>query len=482
MKKAIFFFFLFFYLLTASGHLYVFDETAMAFVTRSIVENKGFFIPEECSYLPPVILGKDGKFYVPCGLFQSILAIPFYILGKFISGFLKTGLHISFYFSLFNSFITSLTCLFFFLFSKKFYSIKTSLILTLFYGLGSMAWPYSRSFLNQPLTCLFILLAFYTSYLYKEKLLNSNLFLAGIFTGLSILTRIDNIIIIPALFLYLLLLFKEQRLKTHSLLARISLFFLPIIFSLLTIAIYNYIRFGSIFITGYGSMPVSFNNPFLIGVYGILFSSGVSIFFYNPILFLLPYSYGMFYRKRKDEAIFFGILFLLFLFAYSQWDAWYGGGTWGPRFMLPVILFLYIPIGDFIEGAKKLKKMAVLFLFFISILVQIVGISVNFETYFQLARKNYKTDVFIIFYPPASPIVGHTKICAYKLFGIKDKTKIIEEYKEPFDFWFINFIDKGISKKVVYPILIFLVLSIVCTGLWIFLKIQSCNSEITIKN
>jgi len=476
MKKHLFFFFFSIYLLTASGHLYVRDETCMGLLTKRILEDKSLSLlntfPDSN---PPPVIGRNGKLYSPCGIGQSIFVIPFCLFGNLLDrafGLDKIDPDYSYILScsLFNSFVTALSTLILFIFSLKIYSPKTSFLLALFYGTGSMAWPYSKYFFNQPVSCLFLLLAFYNLYLYTEKTSLKYSLLSGGFIGLSILTRTDNLITVPCFFLYLLLYLKT---KTKApLIKTIICFFLPIILSLMMVALYNFIRFESLFRTGYENMSNDrFCSP-IEGLYGMLFASGGSIFLYNPILLLLPFCYKEFYRRRKNEAIFFGIFFFIFLLTYSQWESWAGGGTWGPRFLLPTIPFLILPLGVFIEEKMRFKKVILSCLFLFAIWVQIVGISVDFNKYVQIMRKLCKTDIYTIFYPQASPIAGHTRILMNKLFKVAPNDPVVKEYKEPLDFWFILLADY-IPFPIIYTALFLLILS-ATVNLYLILRRIQC--------
>ena len=111
------------------------------------------------------------------------------------------------------------------------------------------------------------------------------------------------------------------------------------------------IRLGSFSLGGYGNyvhpahtvMPYSgepgFSYPFFFGLLSILFSFGKGLFFFAPGL-LLPVR-GLISRIRASSKIELYAMYLLWIsflvglvLVYSQWWAWYGGVSWGPRFFL----------------------------------------------------------------------------------------------------------------------------------------------------
>jgi len=65
----------------------------------------------------------------------------------------------------------------------------------------------------------------------------------------------------------------------------LAIFALPVLLFLALALGYNFMRFGSLFQTGYGGMAV-FSTPLLVGLYGLLFSAGKSLFLYAPIVAL----------------------------------------------------------------------------------------------------------------------------------------------------------------------------------------------------
>jgi hypothetical protein len=98
---------------------------------------------------------------------------------------------------------------------------------------------------------------------------------------------------------------------------------------------YNAARFDAPFTSGYGNQ--TFDNPLLEGLYGLTLSPGRGLFIYVPLVAL-----GIALVPRLEgSARVFGIvavsMLALRLLLYSRWWSWYGGGSWGPRFMVPML-------------------------------------------------------------------------------------------------------------------------------------------------
>jgi hypothetical protein len=128
----------------------------------------------------------------------------------------------------------------------------------------------------------------------------------------------------------------------------------------------NWVRNGSPLDTGYGNdsafrtlMPYSgghgFDYPFFFGLLSLLLSFGKGLLFFAPGL-VLPVRRAMRRTRLGADTTLYRLYgwWLLFLaglvLAYSPWFAWYGGFTWGPRFLLfasiPAALAIAVCLGD----------------------------------------------------------------------------------------------------------------------------------------
>ena len=130
----------------------------MFFLTQALVENQSVSFSEVGS-----IENIPGPKFSKYGLGMSILAIPFYILGKVLSVLLgiEVSLTAQFSVSMINALLTALSCLVIYQFAtKRFnFSPRTSLLLVSGLGLSTIAWYYSEDFMSEPATSLFLLSA-----------------------------------------------------------------------------------------------------------------------------------------------------------------------------------------------------------------------------------------------------------------------------------------------------------------------------------
>lgn len=151
----------------------------------------------------------------------------------------------------------------------------------------------------------------------------------GLSCGLSVLFRSDSWLVVVVPLVTAAWFVGTPRLRS------IGLVLLGILPGGIAWAAYNAARFGSLTSSGYKNQP--FSHPMLKGLYGLALSPGRGVFIYVPLILLaaviIPLSAG---SARSLGAVALSMLTLRLLL-YSRWWSWYGGDTWGPRFMVPVV-------------------------------------------------------------------------------------------------------------------------------------------------
>ena len=402
----IFSFFFAIYLLSMGGHGYGGVGTSVYEVTRNIILKQNFSIKPN----PWGRTGLDGKFYSQFGLGHSLYNIPFYLLGHslcyFNPGFTNQYRRITMFTTLLGQpFITSLTAVLIFIFCLKLgYQKKTSLFLTFIYGLGTMAWPYAKFDFSEPLLCFLILAALVCFFYFKNSGEIKYLFIGSLLLGFGIITKIVIALFIPVAVFYLFFDINKKK---------IIIFVSPILLGFIAMGLYNFVRFGNIFVTGYkNEFELNFLS-YLIKFKGNIIGPNGSIFLYSPVLVVFLCGLRDFFKRHKMEAILFYSIILGFMFFYplTTNECYYG-----PRYLLSLMPLMVIPIGEVWEKRKEKRWFRNIFyiIFFVSVMVQLIGVTVNYRLYrwrIELAMpeelKHIDIGKELLNYPDTTPLFGN---------------------------------------------------------------------------
>jgi len=323
--------------------------------------------------------GLDGELYCRKGIASSLLALPLAWLGLMIPpwGMVQTTL-------LFNAVVTVLSGVLLYLYVNGLgYSARTSLVLSLVFGLATLAWPYAKYFFSDPLASLSLLAAAYFLLRYRDSGKTSDTLWAGTSLGLAVATRFANIVTLP-LFGLLLLAYivtrdKEQGIRGKPL-PPILTFALPLALTALLLGGYNYARYGNVLQTGY--LPQEkFSTPWLEGITGLLISPGRGLFLYAPVLLVSLLAIPAFVKRHRLEATLALLVSASYVLLYGRWFFWHAGYAWGPRFLVPIVPFAVILMAPLVEKLSGKGWLAFASLCLVSVAIQILGLSVDFTPF-----------------------------------------------------------------------------------------------------
>jgi len=370
------------YLLTFSGKYHSSDEMSMLAATDSLAR-RGAWDIELLRWMGEQqgSFGPDGHLYSRKGIGTTLAALPHYWLalqGQWL-GNVQTAM-------LTNGAVTALTGMLIYLFLRRLhYGQGVSLSTALAFGLATMAWPYARYLFSESLAGLGLVGSAYFLLRYRDEQDNLSLLLSGAGLGVALLARLNNAIVAP--FLGLLLLYylhRQYGWEWRAWIKPVVLVGLPALAALVVIGWYNWLRFGNPLTTGY--LPEErFATPFLEGFYGLTFSPGKGLFWYNPLLFAALVAWPALVRKHRAEALLVVAVVLSNLAFYAPWYLWWAGHSWGPRFLVTMLPFAALALAPALEAAGRRRPVAVglAALAAVSVAVQLLGIAVDFNLYLE---------------------------------------------------------------------------------------------------
>ncbi|MBT5550780.1 MAG: hypothetical protein HOJ79_09915 [Nitrospina sp.] len=420
----LFLFFFSIYALTGQGSIQSADGKIMYLLTEAMVENHSLSFSEMVT-----LNDKPGPQYAKYGLGMSVLAIPFYLLGKALSLLLgiKISLTAQFAVSMINAILTAFSCLMVFRFSTDRFELssRTGLLLASGFGLSTIAWYYSEDFMSEPAATLFLLLSVYWVTSKDAVTRKHDLIWAGTFLALAISCRLAVLIVIPGFIVYQWMVWTESGGKDVKMLIQdLVRPATPVVAALILIMIYNYVRFADPLTTGYES----FNGRFLVGFFGILFSPGKSLFLFNPLTMFGCLAFVLLLREQRKIALLFGWLIVSHLLLFSSWWSWQGGMSWGPRLMLVIIPYLILPIGILLREYKQAVKIPVLVALVVGILIQLPSVTVNVARYYYEMHKEFGSlgHDWILFSPKYSQLIGQPKQVAVVFENLDDEIQMAQ--------------------------------------------------------
>ncbi|MFM2031728.1 MAG: hypothetical protein RLZZ297_493 [Chloroflexota bacterium] len=237
-------------------------------------------------------------------------------------------------------------------------------------ALGSCLWPYARSFFSEPLTALLITASLTAATATPRT--RASILCAALCAGLLLPTRIAAVVALPILAAAALWAapFRWRTLVGYAvgLLPGVALW-----------AAYNSARFGTPLASGYGTEASAFSTSLAVGLPGLLVSPGSGLVWYAPFVIAVPLGVRYWWGQQRTVVVATLALVASHLLLYGMWDAWDGGGVWGPRFLVPVIpAALVVAAGVWAAPQRWLHRTA-LFVVCAGIVINTLGAAVNFS-------------------------------------------------------------------------------------------------------
>jgi len=206
---------------------------------------------------------------------------------------------------------------------------------------GSFIFVFSGTFFNHVFAGFLLLLSF----IFIKR---TDYFFSGLMLGLSFLSEYTVIVAAP---LWFLLIRANEKKIRHPL-----IFFAGLLPSVLFIALYNWLITGlpwkmlNAYHTAERLQALHYNYgfslPSLKSVWGLSFSGWMGLFNFTPVLYCIAFYFILEIIKNKklpnpatSYLAVFGITFFLLI---SSFFTWWGGWSYGPRYLIVLaVLLLY---------------------------------------------------------------------------------------------------------------------------------------------
>lgn len=359
-------FLLLIYLLLSSLRIGSGDGETIYQVTRSFVERRGFAIPppdpdavvvdafgepipaEELRGGGPYgAWGTDGRYYAQYGVGQSLLAAPFYLLGCGIyrlTGCGTKGFVTRAAVTLLNPLVLSLAGGMLYCLARRLgYRRGAAIGIALVSGLATPLLFYGKTFFSEPLVALALLAAVLAALVGHEGSAGAWVN-CGAALGAAVLIKAAALVVVPAFFAFAALR-KERRWRALALMAW------PLALAMAAVGCCNFARFGSPLDTGYRT--AAWDVLPWVGLMGLLSSPGKGLLWYCPPLVLGLAGFVRLSRRRAHVALLLGGVSGLYLLVHSMYNHWHGGGSWGPRLILPVVPLLILPAAEWFQRSPR---------------------------------------------------------------------------------------------------------------------------------
>jgi hypothetical protein len=430
--KWVFFFFLSLMLFTGSGHIggdsmktYYTVESLVIDGDLDISNIKPTFDVKEMQgvhrrtrqYIADMTQNGLRPYYSEYGSGMVLAFLPWYLLGHalhFIIPLLPHDYYTIFMVSLLNCLLLSILCTYCWAFAMQLGAPPSiAWLLSLALGTGTFVWTYGvKGGGSELLQAVGLFGAFYHSFCFRKQQLPSQLYSALILMGIAVLAKFYSFVILPFLLMYTIYPLFTRRFSPTTFNKMIGyglgigLVFIVLFFG------YNYMRFGQILETGYGQLAQkgAFTDINLVNIftrlYGLTFSIGKGLFIFAPILLLNFWVFYKFFRLWKAEAlVILGIMFF-FMGLMCISPSWHADFSWGPRYLLPFVPFLILPISIITRYyTHRHGRNLVLCGLIIGGIVQLPSVFMNTTAYIRFTEKADIWD-YRWFIPNVSPILG----------------------------------------------------------------------------
>ena len=361
-------------MLTAKGHIEIIDTEYSIRTAKAIIEEGSMLINPVSSGADhiPTIEGTN-KIYSQYGIGLLAIFIPILTVSKLISFcFGVEEVMLSHFLLSFYNIPFALLGLWHFreILKSIGQNHETANFLMICLATGTIFWKYVVTDFSE-VTQISLLLGAIHSCINKRC--TNRWLLVSAYLSLLILLKLVYVVVLPP-FIVLAVIEGAKEKKIINNLARGATFLTLAGFFVMTL---NWLRFGNILESGYGSQQSAFSWYYFHRDWiDYLFSFDRGIFTFSPLLLVSVILLKNIYRIKKSTLFLLFWIVLSFYLLTASWIGWKGGYCWGNRNLVPIVPVFAILWGV-IDFKNYLNRYLFLSLLIVSLIVQIVGVSVK---------------------------------------------------------------------------------------------------------
>ncbi|MBI5878065.1 MAG: phospholipid carrier-dependent glycosyltransferase [Chloroflexi bacterium] len=411
-------------LLFYSGLFHSSDAQYTVALTESLV-TRGEFVTSPLWWHQDAIdsVAPDGESYAKAGIGASLVAAPLYLLA-----FFWPGLGMVQAVTLTSALLTALNAVILCrLVERLGVGPRTALVVALLWAFGTSALVYASYYFTEPISALTLTATLYGVVAWRAERRTRHLWLIGFAVSLAVATKLVNALFVAPFLLHLVVLAwrvspvprrldrpaRESNPVTRGRFANrpyvdglLALWpaVVPVALTLIGIGLYNAVRYGSPLNSGYPAYE-TFDHPLLDGLWGLLVSSQKGVVWYNPLLFASLWSFTLFARRFRAEALVIVATTIMHLGLYAVYFLWDGGLTWGPRYLVPLLPLWMLPVALWLDSERRARWTTGVFVLICaaSVAVQVGGATISF------LRFNHVRDELGAL-AQAWPVIGHLSL------------------------------------------------------------------------
>jgi len=412
------------YAASGGGRIVGSDEVTMLELSRALLRGR-VDVP-----VGATLQGRDGRAYTKNAAGQAILALPLVAVAEGLATATdlpppRRTLLVRCVVSFFNAAVTAVL-LGFFYYACRGFGVRATTALggAILLGFTTPLWIYAKSFMAEPLQALGLLLALVGAARAGEGRWP---WVAALGVLIAVSVKLS---MLPFALIALAPLLAHGFDRTRPALGALAV-------ALAGHAAYNLARFGTPLETGYGAQatPAAYTTPLLVGLYGLLLSPGKGVLWYAPALWVTPWAWKEVIGTTLDRpwhggrimvqveparraALIALAMWIVALLLYGSFEHWAGDGSFGPRYLVPLLAPALIVVVLVLDGSSRERRRVARALGLLGLLVQLGGVGVYYGAQMReagdypytraLSDPRFMSDSH--FNPAYSPIAAHWKM------------------------------------------------------------------------